>query len=490
MADKSISPASWEQVKNRVLDTVSIKDFGAVGDGVADDTARIQDAINSSPLQVIHIPSGTYLVTDTITVPSGNIIVGDGAGLTTILAKSLGTSADLFSVNAPISEGLTTEFSGFTVSVSTANARYGIVTPQTSTTSYKPRYVFNNLLFRGENAVAGGSSWEQDFGCTACIKLGDCFSADIRDVQVWGTYDMDAIESSSPEQTGLYFEGTESLRNVTVDNYLTSDVKYGIDLGENNTSVYLSNIDCARGWYGIRTVATGNNGEFFATGCTFNAQRIGVELKNRSWSVLQGVHATRHSSSYDHSDNWIGFAFTGTNHLFVSNCRSLHGGTWMNLGDRIGWSLDDVLFSKFVNILCSSIATDMEYGFKIVNSSGDLMFSNVFFDDVGKWWDFEAGTSDINIGNHSHRGAVTTKYNGYQAVSGACNIHAFKANYHSDLLDIDPDDNAVNIGSGTLRVDDGAVWFGSINALGAETVTGFITINDAGGTQRKIAVIS
>jgi hypothetical protein len=34
------------------------------------------------------------------------------------------------------------------------------------------------------------------------------------------------------------------------------------------------------------------------------------------------------------------------------------------------------------------------------------------------------------------------------------------------------------------------VKFGTHTAIGAETVTGFITINDAGGTSRKLAVVS
>ena len=51
-------------LKDRFADTVSIKDFGAVGDGVTDDTAAIQAAFltASSASREIYFPSGTYFL--------------------------------------------------------------------------------------------------------------------------------------------------------------------------------------------------------------------------------------------------------------------------------------------------------------------------------------------------------------------------------------------------------------------------------------------
>ena len=55
------------KVYNRMIETgvLSVKDFGAVGDGVTDDTAAIQAAIDSGASSV-YIPSGKYVVTDTL----------------------------------------------------------------------------------------------------------------------------------------------------------------------------------------------------------------------------------------------------------------------------------------------------------------------------------------------------------------------------------------------------------------------------------------
>jgi hypothetical protein len=54
----------------RFADVVNVKDFGAVGDGVADDTAAIQAAINANPSKSIYFPSGEYRISDTIKIGS------------------------------------------------------------------------------------------------------------------------------------------------------------------------------------------------------------------------------------------------------------------------------------------------------------------------------------------------------------------------------------------------------------------------------------
>jgi len=72
---------------------VSVKDFGAVGNGTTDDTAAIQACVNAANGKVILFPAGTYRITSTITwspttyvnsfAPSLKIR-GDGIGVTYI----------------------------------------------------------------------------------------------------------------------------------------------------------------------------------------------------------------------------------------------------------------------------------------------------------------------------------------------------------------------------------------------------------------------
>src|SRR5437763_261383 len=52
----------------------TVRDFGAKGDGVSDDTAAIQKALDAGG--VVRIPTGDYRITSTLTVGSDTTILG------------------------------------------------------------------------------------------------------------------------------------------------------------------------------------------------------------------------------------------------------------------------------------------------------------------------------------------------------------------------------------------------------------------------------
>lgn len=66
-------------VQSKLRESVSVRDFGAVGDGVADDTAAIQAAIDSGAYE-IRVPYGAYRITSSILIDNkrGFSLVGLG----------------------------------------------------------------------------------------------------------------------------------------------------------------------------------------------------------------------------------------------------------------------------------------------------------------------------------------------------------------------------------------------------------------------------
>ncbi|MDR1032810.1 MAG: right-handed parallel beta-helix repeat-containing protein [Candidatus Nomurabacteria bacterium] len=58
--------------------TLNVKDYGAKGDGLANDTAAIQATLDASDQNIVYIPKGVYLVDPSLVVKSGTTLMGDG----------------------------------------------------------------------------------------------------------------------------------------------------------------------------------------------------------------------------------------------------------------------------------------------------------------------------------------------------------------------------------------------------------------------------
>lgn len=111
----SLTKVTYSMIKNA---PANVRDLGAVGDGVADDTVAFQTALNNST--VVYIPAGTYKITDKLNATVDHHIFGDGFGVSVINSTYTGEST--ISVPAP----LTDKYAGLRFENFTLNAKYGI----------------------------------------------------------------------------------------------------------------------------------------------------------------------------------------------------------------------------------------------------------------------------------------------------------------------------------------------------------------------------
>ncbi len=82
-------------VGNGILSSVSVGDYGAVGNGINDDTDSIQNALDKSSGKRVYFPKGTYMVSKTIEIPSNTHIFGDGESTVIKMISTVGRDTTL-----------------------------------------------------------------------------------------------------------------------------------------------------------------------------------------------------------------------------------------------------------------------------------------------------------------------------------------------------------------------------------------------------------
>lgn len=89
---------------------VNVKAYGAVGNGVTDDTAAIQAALNSGAA-IVNVPSGTFIFT-TLTLPENTSLVGEGSTNTFLQTATTGNAITFSGTYNQHLHGLTLQKSG------------------------------------------------------------------------------------------------------------------------------------------------------------------------------------------------------------------------------------------------------------------------------------------------------------------------------------------------------------------------------------------
>lgn len=313
---------------DRFAETVSVKDFGAVGDGVTDDTAAIQAAVDyaaSIGRGAVRIPAGWYKTTAAINVMSGSIaILGDGCSVVAILPTN--PTAHTF------------KFGGTTFDSSISALR---------------------ILYTGSTTPTSGAGVYQTGG-TAVIT--------VRDVRIENTYN--GIECENASVAGVVLIDTAQIANYVND---------GIVCKTNISQLTISNVNTYQaqlpGYGGNAGINIAGGGLVVIDNTVCGGGTIGLLVRPPSGTSIFDLFATNFEvDSYLFCGIWIDTTTGGgkINGSLFTNCR-------VGYGQGPGWVFDgpNNNFMQFHN--CNSVLNTKEG--LVINNGNKLSFHG--FSSIG-----------------------------------------------------------------------------------------------------------
>jgi hypothetical protein len=447
--------AQQRTVESKLQDTVSVKDFGAVGDGVTDDRTAIQNALTYavSNGKCLYIPSGVYslevssayaLSTGTQT---GFSIVGDGYG-STILRIKIGNTGGLLHVancaDFTIS-GLT-----FDCNQSVASGLHGLNVTNCQNYTLRSLQIENTGGYgiAAQGSIGAGTSAYITFDDIRLIKSG-----------------ADGIDFKNPD---IANKGIQMSNILVVDPGWLNSQKPGIDVRgpANLTNITVHYVDSTQRQIGVRfrpfvDAGGADSGRYSNISNLLVQDFSGTNLQHQGLIIqTEKVRATN-CSFVDCGGGGIYLSPTSPFHGQCSlvNCHAYGG----NQGIYIEQP-DTTLFGCLVSLKAGATGDAFRC----------LTYANTKFvccDAIGGAYGFRssAGATDITLIECSASGQSTSQF-----ALGATGRAYFTPGW-----------------TGNVDLTEGSyVQFGTLDAVTTETVTGFILIKDAGNSFRKLAVIS
>ena len=402
--DPYVTGAVTTNVQTKLRETVSVKDFGAVGNGLDDDTTAINNALATG--NSVYFPDGTYIVTALTLSSSGVTLSGNG-----ILKKKAGVDAKLFTISGSNNEVIGLRFDGTNLQP-TSNYLNDIITISGN----------NNLI---ENCFINGSKG-------GGITIGNASGNRILNNVIKNVYDNGILVAGAGADvniiSGNWLDGTTHQNNIFItasaDSTPNGQYVYG-NIVTNNYCANAGDTGIESGYHAQRTVIANN-----ITTTSYNPGilvRDGFSVNITGNIVINAAYASQpstydgiavvpqnESASYNYSTRISDNTVLGA----VKRSSIFVGGSYVDILDNYLYDNNTTIGSNGSGlvgggVVLASALTDINVrGNTIYNFSTGVNFN---YDNVAKTM------TNIHVQNNNIKNTAKA-VDGYYITFASCNI--------------------------------------------------------------------
>lgn len=392
-------------VNSKLAQTISVKDFGAVGDGTTDDTAAIQAALNAGSGKSVMLPPGTYRTSSVLEIPA-NILFFAAPGTAIIDVQPTASTATM-------NNGLIFKGSGSTIDGLQINGTNEAAFVDGLRDSYASAIIADSQI----SGVLARNLTIQNcriFKWGSGIELRRADNSSISGTRFWGGAQLgDAITEASTSDIGIYGSASpnEGSRYTITDNFCFGNNDTGINFNsiKDRFVICSGNIIQPMQEDGITPIGTGaTNKSRYGILCSY----VGNDPSDSNSTGSSSLVSNNIITDYGHCgiNSQVGTRPGGDTSIVanvVTNCgfstvypvdASLKGGIWIEGGaDTITGNVVIGCFRAGIELNCGNpIDPDIQHARAVVSSNNISKVSGDPNNSSASGWGINISGANVN----------------------------------------------------------------------------------------------